>query len=433
MVSGGPAVPAASSNGATTATPERWDTAYEWKVVVLLTLGFGLVGLDRWIIAPLLPSMAKDLHLNYQDFGNIIGALGLAWGLFAGVAGGASDRWGRRRVLIPAMLAFSLLSGFSGLATGLTTLVLIRVIMGLSEGTFCPTSFATVNDASKPSRRGFNLGFQQSTFPLFGLAFGPIIATQLLQVTSWRWIFVLVAVPGLILAGLLAMVVRDPHQLKVRPADHLGERGKVSEVLKHRNVALGMLGLLCAMCGIFTISAMVPAYLLNYVKLSGTQMGFVTSAIGFGGFAGQLILPWLSDMAGRRNVTVVSFLIGAIFIYVFAHTGNNPAILFITLFIGSFFPFGLLGLITGPIAAEAAPRGLVSFTTGIIVASGEIFGGGIAPVIAGTIAQHYGIQYTLTMAMAGLAVGFFVTLFLRETSPRMLARRGVLQPERVQA
>jgi MFS family permease len=154
-----------------------WDTSYEWRAVTLLTLGFGLVGLDRWIIAPLFPAMVKDLHLNYQDLGSIIGALGIAWGVFAIVGGGLSDRLGRKRVLIPAMVAFSLLSGLSGYASGLVSLLVIRAIMGVSEGSFCPTSFATTNDASKPSRRGFNLGLQQSTFPLFGLALGPIIAT----------------------------------------------------------------------------------------------------------------------------------------------------------------------------------------------------------------------------------------------------------------
>jgi hypothetical protein len=65
-----------------------WDTSYEWKVVTLLGLGFGLVGLDRWIIAPLFPFMAKDLGLDYQALGNIAGVLGLAWGFFAIISGG---------------------------------------------------------------------------------------------------------------------------------------------------------------------------------------------------------------------------------------------------------------------------------------------------------------------------------------------------------
>ncbi len=68
--------------------------SYEWKAVTLLGLGFGLVGLDRWIIAPLFPSMMKDLDLGYQQLGNLIGILGLAWGFFAIVMGGLSDRIG---------------------------------------------------------------------------------------------------------------------------------------------------------------------------------------------------------------------------------------------------------------------------------------------------------------------------------------------------
>jgi predicted MFS family arabinose efflux permease len=405
---------ASGFNAANTSSDRAWDTSYEWKSVTLLTLGFGLVGLDRWIIAPLFPSMMKDLLLNYQDLGNIVGALGLAWGIFAVVAGGLSDRVGRRRVLIPALVGFSLLSGFSGMTSGLASLIMVRALMGMTEGSFCPTSFATTNDASKPSRRGFNLGLQQSTFPLFGLALGPIVATQLLAVTSWRGIFVLVAIPGLILAVLIARTIREPASAS-RARE---QRAPLSELLKHRNVPLGMLALFCAMSGIFTISAMIPNYLVDYLKLSTAQMGFVTSAIGFGGFAGQLALSGLSDIVGRKLIAVLGFIVGALFLYAFMQTGPSPGTLFVVLFVACFCCFGLLGLITGPIAAEAAPRGLVSSTAGIIIGSGEIFGGGVAPSLAGAVAQHFGLQHTLTMALTGLSIGIVVCLFLRETAPR---------------
>lgn len=396
---------------------QGWDTRYEWQAVTLLTLGFGLVGLDRWIIAPLFPAIMKDLHLNYQDLGNIVGALGLSWGIFAVIGGGLSDRLGRRRVLIPSLIGFSLLSGLSGMAGGLTSLILIRALMGVTEGSFCPTSFAATNDASKPARRGFNLGLQQSTFPLFGLAFGPIVATQLLAVTSWRGIFVIVAIPGLILAALTARVIREPAAATARST----ERAPLRELLKHRNVPLGMLALLCAMSGIFTISAMVPNYLVDYLKLSTPQMGFVTSAVGFGGFLGQLVLPGVSDLWGRKLVAILGFAVGALFLYAFMRTGAVPPMLFGLLFVACFCCFGLLGLITGPIAAEAAPRGLVSSTAGIIIGSGEIFGGGIAPSLAGAVAQNFGLQHTLTMALIGVSLGTVVCLMLQETAPRKRA------------
>lgn len=399
------------------AQPPPWDTGYELRTVALLTLGFGLVGLDRWIVAPLFPSIAKDLGLNYQDLGDLIGALGLAWGACAILAGGLSDRWGRRKVLVPAVVAFSLLSGLSGLAQGLTSLLLIRMLMGLTEGSFCPTSFAATAEASAPKRRGLNLGIQQSAFPLFGLALGPIVATQLLRVIDWRWIFLLVAIPGLVLGVLIWRTVRDPD---TAGAAATVERARLSDVMKHPNVSLAMVALLCAMSGIFVLSAMVPNYLVDYLRLSLQQMGFVTSAIGFGGFLGQVALPGLSDLLGRRTVSVAGFVLGAALLYAFARVGSNPLLLFALLFASTFFCFGLLGLITGPIAAEAAPRGRISSTAGLIIGSGEIFGGGVAPVIAGYIAQHYGIQYVLSMALAGLSVGAVVSLFLRETAPKRL-------------
>lgn len=411
---------------------KAWDTKYEWKAVCLLTLGFGLVGLDRWVIADLAgakaSTMVADLHLKNPpaDIGNLVAALGLAWGVSALFMGGLSDRLGRKKVLVPALIVFSLLSGFSGLTGGLMAMFMMRALMGVSEGAFCPTSFATVAEASKPSRRGFNIGLQQSAFALFGLGFGPIIATQLLQHMSWRWVFGIVGIPGLIIALLVALTIREPATItsKMTAAQKaVAPKFSVSALFAHRNVALSMIGLLCAMCGIFVISAFSPAYLTGYLKLTDQQMGFVASAIGFGGFAGQWGLPWASDFLGRRLMAILGFLVGAVFLVLFMRTdGSNLPLLFILLFISAGFAFGLLALITGPIAAEAAPLGMIASTTGAIVAVGEIFGGGVAPGLGGFLAGKYGIQYTLYLALAGLIVGVIVSLFYKETAPRLVGR-----------
>ena len=83
----------------------------EWKIVGLMALGFGLVGIDRFLISPLFPTIAKELDLNYSDIGTIAGALALAWGVAALIMGNLSDRIGRRKVLVGALILFSLLIG----------------------------------------------------------------------------------------------------------------------------------------------------------------------------------------------------------------------------------------------------------------------------------------------------------------------------------
>ncbi len=428
------------AGGTETDTSERWDTAYEWKTIALMALGFGLVGLDRWVIADLAglkgSTMVQDLGLNPQLIGNLISVLGIAWGVSALFMGSLSDRFGRKAVLVPALIGFSLLSGFSGLATGYAMMFALRAIMGVSEGAFCPTSIATTGEASKPSRRGFNLGLQQSCFALFGLGFAPIIAAYLLDYVSWRWVFAIVGLPGFVVAILIAMTIREPATIKARRAARASGNAadvaatkapklSMKAIFSHRNVPLSMICLLCAMCGIFVLSAFTTDYLTSYLKLDDKSAAFVKSAIGFGGFVGPWVVAGLSDLFGRRTMAVLGFFIGAVFLWIFIglDASAGTLVLFLTMAVVAGFAGGLMPLITGPISIEAAPLGMIASTTGIIVAVGEIFGGGVAPAVGGYIAQNFGIQNTLWLPFWGLVAGFLVSLFYRETAPRF-AKRG---------
>jgi MFS family permease len=403
----------------TTATPSRWDVSYEWKAVTLLCLGFGLVGIDRFMILPLFPVISQELHLNYQDLGQITGVLSIAWGLASIFMGNLSDRLGHRKVLIPAVIVFSLLAGFSGLATGVVSMMAIRALMGLAEGAFTPVSIVATLDASKPSRQGMNIGIQQMALPLFGLGIAPVLVTQLLKVVEWHWIFALVSIPGLLIAYLLYRVLRNttPAVAALHTATHDASAHKWSDVFKYRNIPLNMLGMLCWLTCLVVLSALLPSYLIDYLHLSLEQMGLVLSAIGFGGTLGTLVMPALSDRLGRKPVMLVSVVGAGIGLYWLMHTGAEPYRLFGSLFATLFFVFSMICLTVGPISAESVPAKLMTTASGIVVGTGEIFGGGIAPVIAGYVAQHYGIQYILHLAAVALVLGCVVVLFLQETAP----------------
>ncbi|QWC92658.1 MFS transporter [Cupriavidus metallidurans] len=396
-----------------------WDRTYEWKAVLLLSLGFGLVGIDRFMIMPLFPVMMLDLHLDYQDLGHITGALSIAWGLSAMFMGNLSDRLGHRRVLIPAVVVFSLLAGLSGLATGVGSLVALRALMGLAEGAYTPASIVATIDASKPSRHGMNVGLQQMALPLFGLGIAPILVTQLLKVVAWHWIFAIVSIPGLIIAVLLSRVLRDTRATvaDTHTTVHDTATHKWTDVFRYRNIPLNIVGMLCWLTCLVVLSALFPSYLTDHLHLGMEQMGYVLSAIGFGGMLGTLVMPALSDRIGRKPVMILSVLCAGICLYQLMGTGAEPARLFQWLMLTLLFVFSLITLTVGPLSAESVPARLMSSASGLVVGIGEVFGGGVAPVIAGYIAKHFGIQYILHLGLGALGLGLVVALCLKETMP----------------
>lgn len=394
----------------------RWDTGYEWKIILVLSLTFGLVGLDRFILPVLFPAFMNELHLTYADLGNLVGILAVFWGFSAFAMGFLSDRVGRRKVLIPAVIVFSLMSALSGMAAGLVSLLVIRAVMGLAEGPVASTGVAVAVEASHPKRRGMNNGIFQCMISLMGNAIGPIIATQLLLVTSWRTVFMLVGIPGLIMAAAMFFLVREP---ELHPDHASAVRPSFTDLFRHRNVPLAMLTLMCAMGGIFVMGAMMPNYLTDYLHLSVQQMGFITSAIGFGGAIGQFAMPTVSDFIGRKMATLVSYILAAVFTYLFTRAGaDNLSELFWLIFFAALFNFSALAILAGPVAAEAAPLGMVASVAGLVIGAGEVFGGGVAPAIAGQIAAASGIQHVFTFTIGSLIVGFVIALFLKETAPR---------------
>ncbi|AEA60155.1 MFS transporter [Burkholderia gladioli] len=400
-------------------TSSSWNASYEWKAVALLTLGFGLVGIDRFMIMPLFPVMMKDLHLDYQDLGHITGALSVAWGVSAMFMGNLSDRIGHRKVIIPAMIAFSLLAGLSGLAGGVGSLLVIRALMGFSEGAYTPASIVATLDASKPTRHGLNIGIQQTAMPLLGLGIAPIVVTQLLKFVPWHWIFAMVSIPGLVVAFIAFKVLRNPNAAESasHTATHDASEHKWHDVFKYRNIPLNIVGMLCWLTCVIVLSALFPNYLVDYLHLNLEQMGVVLSAIGVGGAAGTLVMPALSDRVGRKPIVLISVVGAFVGLWLLSQTGPNPTVLFVFLMTTLFFVFSLITLTVGPVSAESVPAKLMSTASGLVVGIGEVFGGGIAPAVAGYVAKHFGIQYIMHLGLGALVFGFIVALMLKETVP----------------
>jgi MFS family permease len=385
-------------------------------------LGFGLVGIDRFLISTLFPVIAVDLHLSYGDIGAITGALALAWGLSASFMGNLSDRIGRRRVLAASLVAFSLLIGASGLATGLFSLIVVRVVMGFADGAYTPVSIAATMTASAPRRRGFNIGIQQMMMPLFGLGLGPLFVAGALRYLEWRYIFLVFVLPGLLLSLGMWRVI--PPSVDVEPCRRFRLGSDWRTALSYWNVRVAAASMLCWLTTLVTTSAFMPNYLVDHRHMPLSQMSGIMSAMGLGASVGTLLLPWASDKVGRKTVMAWSSLGVFVALLILAQAGTSAPLLFALLFLVHFFNNALITLTVGPLCSEAVPATLMATASGLIIAVGELFGGGVMPLIVGHVAQRIGIEYILWLPIMAAVAGFLMCLTIREAARPPFTNQG---------
>lgn len=408
---------------------------YEYTVVLVHWFIWGFVALDRNLIAFLFPKVLPDLKIGYAEAGMIMSVLGFAWAFSALLGGGISDKVGRKKVIIPVTIAFSLLSWATGLVKNFGQLIGVRIFMGISEGAYIPTAVATISEEATPGRRGLMLGLHQSAYAVVGLLLAPIYATQVAEALGWRWACYLTIIPGIILALLHWKFIREPKSTaevlqakrEMRKHDIKTEEGvKVTwkDVLKHRNIIVVAIMGIGIMAWLFNFIAFGTVFLTDLRGIKYLSAGKIMSLFGLGGVVGYIGLNLLSDYIGRKPSAVISGICCALVTSLFAYGNTGPGLLMLFIFLMGLFGMGIFVLVVATIPGEAVPFALVGLAAGIANFIGEFFGAAIMPTIGGLIAKGYGLQACMLVSIIGTIVTFVAALFLKETAPRVLARKA---------
>ena len=393
---------------------------YERQLVALLFCTWGTVFLDRMAQLYLAPYFAPEFHLSSEQIGVLASVLAITWALSGFFFGALSDRFGRRKVLIPAVFLFSALSLLSGLARTFPQLLAIRALMGAAEGPCWAVITALIEESSPPGRRGRNVGWVVSAAALVGLAAAPVLTTQLAARLGWRMAFIVSGLPGLLLGVLLAKYVREPERRAAHgAASHAapGEWLDYLSVLRYRNIWLCALAAVGFMTWLFLEHVFAPLYITQVAHQSGTTAGFLLGASGLGSFFLVILLPALSDRVGRKPMLLAVALLSTVVPValqipsLYGHLWLLAAIVFITNG-GQCMPALLLVLIP----TESVPARFAATAIGLVTLVGEVIGATLAPALGGKLAGEFGLGLTLWMSAGGTALVFLASLFLKETA-----------------
>lgn len=189
---------------------EEKTDPYAWYVLAVLTIVYMFNFVDRQIIAIVSPAIKEELGLSDSMLGLLKGlafavlytALGIpiAW---------AADRWNRVNIVTISLTVWSAFTALSGMAGNAAQLALARVGVGVGEAGGSPPSHSIISDYFPKEKRSTALSIFSLGIP-FGQMFAFLAGGWVLENLGWRNAFFVVGVPGVILAVVLKLTVKEP-------------------------------------------------------------------------------------------------------------------------------------------------------------------------------------------------------------------------------
>ncbi|MEM9759669.1 MAG: MFS transporter [Pseudomonadota bacterium] len=282
------------------------SNAAAWYALTLLTLVYTFNFVDRQLLAILQESIKAELSLSDSQLGLLTG---FAFAIFYVTAGIPIARWAdrgnRRNIVALALFIWSGMTALSGMVQNYTQLLLARIGVGVGEAGGSPPSHSIISDIFPPKRRATALGFYSMGVNI-GILFGFLAGGWLNQFFGWRIAFLVVGVPGVLLALLLRTTVREPlrglHDGSGTGSDPVAF-GDVLAVLRSRrtflHIALG--GGLNAFCG-YGVANWSASFLIRSYQMPTGELGtWLAGIIGLCGAIGVFFGGLIADRMAQRD------------------------------------------------------------------------------------------------------------------------------------
>ncbi|WP_062214442.1 MFS transporter [Streptomyces sp. NBRC 109706] len=161
-----------------------------WKILAILCLSLVLIGLDTLILNLALPSIQTDLDASSSQLQWTVDSYALAFGGLLLMAGGLSDRFGRRRLLALGLTAFALTSLGAAFANSPELLITFRALMGISAALMMPATLAIIKDVFPLEEQGKAIGIWSGAAAV-GVPLGPLVSGLLLEHFWWGSLFLI--------------------------------------------------------------------------------------------------------------------------------------------------------------------------------------------------------------------------------------------------
>jgi len=294
---------------AETAQPHK-SSGYSYFVVWFLAIVYTLNFIDRQIISILGKDISAELHLTKTQFG-LLGGTSFAL-LYTTCGIGVAylaDRMSRKWIIALACAIWSLFTALCGTAQNFLQILLFRMGVGFGEAGGSPPSYSLISDYFPAERRGTALAIYSLGVPI-GSMLGAFLGGKLALAYGWRTAFFIVGAPGIILAVLMLLLVREPKRGGLDAlAEGATEHPPAPPIHKaiggfFSNRTLVLTAISSAMSAFVGYAGLVwnPQFLENVKGMAAPDVAtYYALALGATGVVGTVAAGWLVDKLGHKD------------------------------------------------------------------------------------------------------------------------------------
>jgi sugar phosphate permease len=387
-------------------------------VLGLLCLMYLITYVDRVNLGTAAGEIRRELALSNTQLGVAFSAFAFPYLLFQVLGGWVGDRFGPRLTLFVCGLIWSAATMLTGLAGGVASLFLCRLLLGVGEGATFPVATRAMQNWMPAHERGFAQGITHA-FARFGNAITPPIVAWLIALVTWRGSFVVLGCCSLIWVLVWVWYFRDT------PADHRGMTREDLEPLPNRGAAVATARLevpwmrltrrmlpvttvyFCYAWTLWVYLNWLPSFFREAYKLDLSRSALFASAVFSAGVGGDLLGGVVSDailrrtgdlQKARRDVVIAGFL-GA-FVFLLPILATHDLRVVVPCLTASLFS---AELVIGPMwSIPMDIAGKYSGTASGLMNSGSAFAAIVSPVAFGKIVDLTGDWHLALLASIGL-------------------------------
>jgi predicted MFS family arabinose efflux permease len=276
---------------------------HNFRLLVLLAAGC-LTTMAGGVVAPILPDIVQQLHLDPALAGNLVSMHCLTIALFSPPLGILADRVGRLRVLVPCLILYAVFGVAGAFMHSFWPLLVTRGLLGAASGGIAAASLGLLGNMYDGEERSRALGIATSTLTITGIT-DPLLGGWV-GASDWRHAFYLYGL-GIPLAALAALTLKDKPSSKAKP-NKRNHTSKLFKVLGHPYALKLLLALGLTSVAMYSVVIYAPLYLEKAIGAGPLLNGLVLAVRAIGaGFISAFGASKLAKHLGTARAITLGF------------------------------------------------------------------------------------------------------------------------------